>query len=42
MLVVTFIVIGDEVLVRMLRETDLHARAAQKNALPDAEPAQPL
>ncbi len=35
-------VIRDEGLARMVRETDLHARAAQKNALPDAEPAQPL
>jgi NhaP-type Na+/H+ or K+/H+ antiporter len=34
-------VIGDEVLVRMLRETDLHARAAQENALPGAGPPQP-
>jgi CPA1 family monovalent cation:H+ antiporter len=33
--------IGDEVLVRMLRETDLHARAAQENALPGAGPPQP-
>jgi NhaP-type Na+/H+ or K+/H+ antiporter len=34
-------VIGDEVLVRMLRETDLHARAAEENALPGAGPPQP-
>ena len=34
-------VIGDEVLVRMLRETDLHARATEENALPGAGPPQP-
>jgi NhaP-type Na+/H+ or K+/H+ antiporter len=34
-------VIGDEVLVRMLRETDLHARAAEENALPGTGPPQP-
>lgn len=34
-------VIGDEVLVRMLRETDLHARAAEENALPGAGPPNP-
>lgn len=33
--------IGDEVLVRMLRETDLHARAAEDNVMPGAGPPNP-
>jgi CPA1 family monovalent cation:H+ antiporter len=33
--------IGDEVLVRMLRETDLRARAAEGSALPGAGPPSP-
>ena len=33
--------IGDEVLVRMLRETDLSARASEKSALPGAGPPNP-
>jgi CPA1 family monovalent cation:H+ antiporter len=33
--------IGDEVLLRMLRETDLHARASEKDVLPGAGPPNP-
>ncbi len=33
--------IGDEVLIRMLRETDLHARASEENVLPGAGPPNP-
>jgi len=33
--------IGDEVLVRMLRETDLNARASEDNVLPGAGPPNP-
>jgi len=33
--------IGDEVLVRMLRETDLTSRAAEGDALPGAGPPNP-
>ncbi|MDQ4061043.1 MAG: cation:proton antiporter [Pseudomonadota bacterium] len=33
--------IGDEVLVRMLRETDLHSRASEKSAMPGAGPPNP-
>lgn len=33
--------IGDEVLLRMLRETDLHARAAEDDVLPGAGPPNP-
>lgn len=33
--------IGDEVLVKMIRETDLHARAAEEDALPNAGPPNP-
>lgn len=33
--------IGDEVLVKMVRETDLHARASEENALPEAGPPNP-
>ena len=33
--------IGDEVLIRMLRETDLTARAAEGDALPGAGPPNP-
>ena len=33
--------IGDEVLARMLRETDLTARAAESSALPGAGPPNP-
>ena len=33
--------IGDEVLLRMLRETDLHARATEKDVLPGAGPPNP-
>jgi hypothetical protein len=33
--------IGDEVLLRMLRETDLHARASEENVLPGAGPPNP-
>lgn len=33
--------IGDEVLIRMLRETDLNARASEKNVLPGAGPPNP-
>ncbi|MDQ3557849.1 MAG: cation:proton antiporter [Pseudomonadota bacterium] len=33
--------IGDEVLLRMLRETDLHARAAEEDVLPGAGPPNP-
>ncbi|MDP9413611.1 MAG: hypothetical protein M3Q08_05860 [Pseudomonadota bacterium] len=33
--------IGDEVLARMMRETDLNARASEENALPSAGPPQP-
>ncbi len=33
--------IGDEVLARMMRETDLNARASEENALPGAGPPQP-
>ena len=33
--------VGDEVLVRMLRETDLTSRAAEGNALPGAGPPNP-
>jgi CPA1 family monovalent cation:H+ antiporter len=33
--------IGDEVMTRMMREADLTARAAEKDALPGAGPPQP-
>jgi CPA1 family monovalent cation:H+ antiporter len=33
--------IGDEVLTRMLRETDLHARASEENVMPGAGPPNP-
>jgi len=33
--------IGDEVLIRMLRETDLNARASEENVLPGAGPPNP-
>jgi CPA1 family monovalent cation:H+ antiporter len=33
--------IGDEVLTRMLRETDLNARASEENVLPGAGPPNP-
>jgi NhaP-type Na+/H+ or K+/H+ antiporter len=33
--------IGDEVLIRMLRETDLNARAAEENVMPGAGPPNP-
>jgi CPA1 family monovalent cation:H+ antiporter len=33
--------IGDEVLISMLRETDLTSRAAEGNALPGAGPPNP-
>ena len=33
--------IGDEVLARMMRETDLNARASEEDALPGAGPPQP-